>query len=379
MSAVIEGLEVWLQRNWSEVPALLMWVGIGAAAAMLFYFVLRLLRDASVRFLRGRDGARNAWRRILATVIASTWRISFAVFATSLAAAMLGLSPQWLKAIVGATLVVQSGLWLGTFLRELIATKSGGSTSDRSALASATSLMQMIVNAVVWSVVALVLLGNMGIDVTALVAGFGIGGIAIGLAAQSIFADLFASLSIALDRPFVRGDFIIFGEHMGSIERIGVKSTRIRSLSGEQIVVSNAQLLQATIRNYQLLRERRVLFKLGVVYRTSAENIAAIPRIVRDAIVERSRTRFERCHFREFGDFALTFEIVYFVLDPDYNVYMDTQHEINVAIMRAFATHGIEFAFPTHSVFLESQGEEGRQVGVAGKSTVLRANVGTVL
>jgi small-conductance mechanosensitive channel len=247
---------------------------------------------------------------------------------------------------------VQVGLWLGSFLREFVARYAERKTTDRSALANAMSVVQIFINVAVWSIVALVLLSNMGMDVTALVAGLGVGGIAIGLAAQSIFADLFASLSIILDRPFMRGDFIVFGEHMGTIERIGIKSTRIRSLSGEQIVVSNANLLQATIRNYQLLYERRIQFRLNVSYRTPVDKVAEIPGIVRDAITARSKTRFDRGHLKEFGDAALVFEFVYFVLDPDYNVYMDVHQEINLAVLRAFEANDIDFAFPQPSVIV---------------------------
>ena len=353
ISSSIEAAQDWLLHEWPNILPAIVWVGIGACIAGLTYLALSRLRDFVVCTFSSGNEERRTWRAILGLAIARTWRLSLAVLAVSVAAALLGIWPSWLQAVAAATLTLQAGLWLGSVLQELTLRQAGRSVGDRSAIAGATSLIQALISIMVWSIVALVLLGNLGIDVTALVAGLGIGGIAIGLAAQSIFSDLFASLSIALDRPFVRGDFVVFGNHMGTIERIGVKSTRLRSLSGEQIVVSNANLLQATIKNYQLLHERRVLFTLNLVYRTSNESLAAIPEIVRDVVVSVGKTRFDRCHLKELGNFSLAFETVYFVIDPDYNVYMDVQHQINLAIMRAFSARGIEFAFPTQSVFLE--------------------------
>ncbi len=368
MPLTVEGASAWLTANWADVLVGLVWVGIALAAAALLYFVLASVRDRLVKLLSRNDERRAAWRSILATILANTWRLSFVVLAAALAAAILGLSSEWLRAIVGATLIVQVGLWLGSFLREIVGQYAEQRATDRSAVANAMSVVRILINVGVWSVVALVLLANLGIDITALVAGLGIGGIAIGLAAQTIFADLFASLSIILDRPFVRGDFIIFGEHMGTIERIGIKTTRIRSLSGEQIVVSNANLLQATIRNYQLLRERRVLFSLGVVYRTPVDQVEEIPQIIRAAIAGSDKTRFDRCHFKAFGDSSLNFETVYYVLDADYNVFMDVQHGINLAIMREFEARKIDFAFPTRTVVLESAVQPNGVGGAPGSS-----------
>ena len=353
MPLSVTGLLPWLRANWAEVVVALIWIGFALAFAALLYIALSMLRDRLVKALE-RD-KRTTWRSVLAVVISHTWRGSFVVLAIALAAAILGVSSYWLRAIVGATIVVQVGLWIGSFLRESVTRYAEKRSPDRSTLANAMSLVQILINMAVWSVVALVLLSNAGIDVTALVAGFGIGGIAIGLAAQGIFSDLFASLSIILDRPFVRGDFVVFGDHMGTIERIGIKSTRIRSLSGEQIVIANANLLNATIRNYKLLYERRVMFTIGLVYRTPVEDVAVVPQIIRDTIEGVGRTRFDRSHLKEFGDSALTFETVYFVLDPDYNVYMDIQQEINLALMRVFKARSIEFAFPTRTIVFDGR------------------------
>jgi len=206
---------------------------------------------------------------------------------------------------------------------------------------------------ILWSVIVLMALENVGIDITALVAGLGVGGIAVALAVQNILGDLFASLSIVLDKPFVIGDFIIIGDYMGTVEHIGLKTTRIRSLSGEQLVFANNDLLQSRIRNFKRMYERRVVFNLGVVYQTPHEKLQKIPQIVREIIEQQHPVRFDRAHFKSFGDFSLNFEVVYWVQNPDYTVYMDIQQAINLEIYRRFAEEGIEFAYPTQSIFVE--------------------------
>jgi len=183
-------------------------------------------------------------------------------------------------------------------------------------------------------VVLLLALDTLGIDITALVAGLGVGGIAVALAVQKVLGDLFASLSIVLDKPFAVGDFLIIDQHMGSVEYVGLKTTRLRSLSGEQLVFSNSDLLGSRIRNYGRMYERRVVFNIGVTYQTPRDKLVMIPQILRAAIEAQKRTRFDRAHFKEFGDFALNFESVYYVVGPDYNTYMDIQQAINLFIQK---------------------------------------------
>jgi small-conductance mechanosensitive channel len=202
-------------------------------------------------------------------------------------------------------------------------------------------------------VVVLFALDNVGIKVTALVAGLGVGGIAIALAVQNILGDLFASLSIVLDKPFVVGDFVILGEFMGNVEHVGLKTTRVRSLSGEQIVFSNNDLLSSRLRNFGRLRERRALFTLGVTYQTPREKLQKIPGMIKQAIESIEKTRFDRSHFKSYGAFSLDFETVYYVLGADYALYMDIQQKINLQIHEMFENEGIEFAYPTQTVFVE--------------------------
>ncbi len=218
--------------------------------------------------------------------------------------------------------------------------------------ATTVAAMTFMGRLLLWTLVLLLALDNLGVRITTLVAGLGIGGIAVALAVQNILGDLFASLSIVFDRPFVIGDFIVVGDLMGNVEHIGLKTTRIRSLSGEQLVFSNKDLLQSRIHNYKQMQERRIVFSVGVVYQTAAEKLAQIPGILQEIIEQQVHARFERAHFKEYGDSALGFEIVYWVTSPDYNTYMDVQQSINLAIFAAFAREGIEFAYPTRTVIL---------------------------
>jgi small-conductance mechanosensitive channel len=223
---------------------------------------------------------------------------------------------------------------------------------EDAAAATTLSVLGFIARVALWVMLTLLALSNLGFDITALVAGLGVGGIAVALAAQNILGDLFASLSIVFDKPFVIGDFIIVDDLSGTVERIGMKTTHLRSLGGELIVFSNADLLKTRIRNYKRMYERRVVFSLGVTYQTPADTLARVPDIVRDIITARSNTRFDRAHFKSYGDFALIIEAVYYVLDPDYNAYMDIQQAINLEIFRRFAREGVEFAYPTQTLYL---------------------------
>jgi small-conductance mechanosensitive channel len=205
-----------------------------------------------------------------------------------------------------------------------------------------------------WALLVVTALQNFGIDVTALVTGLGIGGIAIALAVQNILGDLFAALAIVLDKPFVVGETIHVDNIIGTVEHVGLKTTRLRSLSGEQIVISNNDLLKSRIRNYKRMQERRVVFQLDVTYDTPAEKVARIPQIVRGVIERQPITRLDRCHFLTFAESSLRIEAVYYVLDPDYNRYADTQHAINLELLREFRREKIEFAFPTRTLHVQT-------------------------
>jgi small-conductance mechanosensitive channel len=249
--------------------------------------------------------------------------------------------------------LVQGGIWGGGVINFLTMRYKNEKLAEDAASATTFSALGFLGKIILWSAILLLALDNLGFNITTLVAGLGISGIAIALAVQNILGDLFASLSIVLDKPFVLGDFIIVDNHLGAVEHIGLKTTRIRSLSGEQLIFSNNDLLTSRIRNFKRMQERRIVFAVGVTYQTPAEKLEKIPLIIKEFIEAQELTRFDRAHFKEFGDFSLNFEAVYWLASPDYNKYMDTQQAINLAIYRKFAAEGIEFAYPTQTVYME--------------------------
>ncbi len=209
-----------------------------------------------------------------------------------------------------------------------------------------------VIKVVIWGLGIVFLLDNLGFKISTVIAGLGIGGVAVALAAQAILGDLFSYFAIFFDRPFEIGDFIIVGDFLGTIERIGIKTTRIRSLGGEQIVFSNTDLTNSRVRNYKRMDKRRVVFKLGVTYPTTLEKLKMIPQIIAGVIKNTEDTVFDRAHFFSYGDFSLIFEVVYYVLSRDYNKYMDIQQEINFAIKEEFRKRKIEFAYPTQTLYI---------------------------
>jgi small-conductance mechanosensitive channel len=214
------------------------------------------------------------------------------------------------------------------------------------------SAIGFVLRLILWTIVILLALENLSVNVTALVAGLGVGGVAVALALQNILGDLFASVSILIDKPFVVGDFITLDNLMGSVENIGLKTTRVRSFMGEQLIFSNTDLIKSRIKNYGRMQERRAIFSIGVTYDTPPEKLALVPEIIRETIAGQAQTRFDRSHFKSFGDFALLFETSYFIASPDYNTFMNIQQAVNLALVRRFKDEGIEFAYPTQTIVL---------------------------
>jgi small-conductance mechanosensitive channel len=248
----------------------------------------------------------------------------------------------------------QAGIWAVAAAAAWLERKRRASLTADRAMVGSLGIISFIVNVAIWALVVLLTLDNLGIDITALVAGLGIGGIAVALAVQNILGDLFASLSITLDRPFVVGDFLIVGDFLGTVENIGIKSTRLRSLSGEQIVMPNADLLGSRVRNYGRMMERRVVFATSVVYETPIEHIERIPALIREIVEAQPDTRFDRSHFARHAAASLDFETVYYVLSPDYNRYMDVQQAINLRLHRQLTKLGVEFAYPTQRLYVSA-------------------------
>jgi small-conductance mechanosensitive channel len=216
--------------------------------------------------------------------------------------------------------------------------------------------IMIVINITVWALGLVFLFDNLGYNVTAIITGLGIGGIAIALAAQNILGDLFNYFVIFFDRPFEVGDFIVVDDKKGNVEYIGIKTTRIKSLSGEQIVISNSNLTNSRLHNFKRMEERRIVFMLGVTYGTSVEKLKAIPEIIKKIFDEEALARLDRVHFAAYGNFSLNYEIVFFVNSPDYNQYMDVHQSVNLKIYEAFEQRGIEFAFPTQTIHLQKQG-----------------------
>ena len=259
---------------------------------------------------------------------------------------------QALRFIGVIVTVIQAAIWGNVIITAVIGRQIERRLADDASTAMTLNALGFISRLALWVVLLLLALENLGIDVTALVTGLGIGGIAIALALQNILGDLFSSLSIVLDKPFVLGDFIIVDDKLGTVEHIGLKTTRLRSLSGEQLVFSNSDLLSARIQNFKRMYERRIVFTIGVTYDTPHTTLERIPSLIRAAVEAQENARFDRAHFAAYGDFSINFETVYYVLVPDYNVYMDIQQAINLEIHRRFEEENIEFAFPTQTLHL---------------------------
>jgi len=220
---------------------------------------------------------------------------------------------------------------------------------------STISFIGSLSKAILWTFGILLILSNLGINITSLIAGLGIGGVAVALALQNILGDLFSSLAIHLDKPFEEGDFIIVGEDLGVVKKIGIKTTRILSLQGEEIVISNKELTSTRVHNYKKMRARRVVFSFGVTYDTPLEKLKRIPQIIKEIIERQESAQFDRAHFHKYGDSALLFEIVYYVKTGDYNQYMNVNQEIHFKIKEIFEKENISFAFPTQTIYLRKE------------------------
>jgi small-conductance mechanosensitive channel len=328
-------------------------LGISVAlflAVILFVYIFKRVLLKRVASLVQRTD--NMWDDRLIEVFEQTRVGLFVPLAIYVATASLKLPTRaatLIAAIAAAAILLQVGIWLDRLINKgLDIVVSRGDPAK----ATTMSMLGLIGRALLWVLLLFVGLDTFGINISALVAGLGIGGVAVALAAQNILGDLFASLSIVFDKPFLIGDFVIVDDKMGTVEHIGIKTTRVRSLSGEQVIFSNADLLKSRIRNYKRMYERRIVFTVGVTYQTTPDQLAKIPQIIRETIEGTEKTRFDRSHFSQFGDFSLNFETVYYVLDPDYNLYMDLNQKISFTIIRKFAKEGIEFAYPTQTLYL---------------------------
>jgi small-conductance mechanosensitive channel len=280
--------------------------------------------------------------------VAALWAASYALVLTPRAT-------QGLRILLVFAVLIQAAVWVSAVADHFLTSYRRRVEAEDPGVATAMGAVMFLVRVTVWGAVLLIALDTLGVDITTLIAGLGVGGIAVALAVQNVLGDLFASLAIVLDKPFVVGDFIDMGGHVGVVENVGLKTTRVRSLSGEELVIANSDLLTSRIRNYKRMSQRRALFEIGVVYGTPSDKLRRIPELIRKAVESCDNTRFDRSHFKSFGDSALLFETVYFMTVPDYNAYMDTQQAINLELYQRFEAEDIEFAYPTQTLFLKPE------------------------
>jgi small-conductance mechanosensitive channel len=325
---------------------------------LLTFAALLLVRRLATRQARRYFGSElPRGLRLLSTLVAKTQIFPLLALSLIVGSKYLELGKRAERFTTIAIVVMislQIGIWLSTAVRFYL-TEHQAHAQDRNSKTMAT-IVQFVANVLIWAVVLIAALDNLNINVTALVTGLGIGGIAVALAVQNVLGDLLASVSIALDKPFEVGDAIALdGGFTGTVESIGIKSTRVKSVSGEQIVVPNSEIVKVKLRNYGRLQERRATFTFGVAYDTTPAQLEAIPALIRSAIADagQGKTRFDRAHFTSFGDSKLNFEVVYFVTVPDYNLYMDIQQGVNLRLMRELDARGVKFAVPTPAVVIE--------------------------
>jgi small-conductance mechanosensitive channel len=337
--------------------------GTGLAAVIVMWALQAIVR---YRLAKLAASTETHWDDYVVSMLSGTKLLFWLIFGVFIGSHMLDMSTRAQAIIRGGfviALLVQGGLWGSVLIRSFLSDYHKKKLDENPADVTTLGVISFVAKTTLWSVVSLLVLDNLGIDVTALVAGLGIGGVAVALALQNVLGDLFASLSIVMDKPFLVGDFLMIDDFLGSVERIGLKTTRLRSLSGEQLIFSNTDLLCSRVHNFGRMYERRVVFSLGVTYQTPRDKLKQIPGIIREAIEGEENTRFDRSHFMKYADFSLNFETVYYVLKPDYNMYMDIQQSIYFKIHEAFEREGIEFAYPTQTLYMGDR--NGAEAGEA--------------
>lgn len=332
------------------------WV-VALAVAAAIYTVLKVLKAVFHRKLKALSAKTATDVDDLVAELIRRIKFFFlfavSVYLGSKVLSLSGKADDILSKVVTIAVIFQGAVWGSAIFDYTLARARGGKEGLEAEDKTKLAALGFVFRIALWSLVLLLALDNLGIEVTALVAGLGVGGIAVALAVQSILGDLFASLSIVLDKPFAIGDYIVVDDLQGTVEHIGLKTTRVRGLGGEQLILANSDLLKSRIRNYKRMERRRIAFTVGVVYGTPLEKLERIPSIIREVVEAQPNCCFDRSHFAALGSFALSFETVYFVTVPEYAVYMDVQQSINLGLFRRFREEGIEFAYPTQTLILE--------------------------
>lgn len=345
-------MTTWLQEaEWLGNPALHWFYAL--AGALLGYVLARGLLHMTARLLRERE-ARRPWpaRQTLIALIGATRHWLLLLLALAVAARVLELPDRldlWLGRLEVALIGLQVTLWITRLIDRWLERATADATAERRNPVM-LGILRWGAHFLVWVTLVMVLMANAGVNITAMVASLGVGGVAVALALQTVLGDLFSSISIGLDKPFEVGEFIAFGEVRGTVLQVGVKSTRIASLTGEQLVISNSNLLKELVHNYSRMQERRIVFGFRLPYGTPRAQVQSVVDAVRAHIEREPLARFDRGHLARFGEYGLEFEFVYFVLDPAYNVYADLQQRINFEVMDLLERMGLPFAVPVRSV-----------------------------
>jgi small-conductance mechanosensitive channel len=331
------------------------WLIAGLIAVAIWSALWILRRLIATRYAHYSRAEHPTLILLIAYLIGNTKQFLFvavAVYASQESLALPEELHRLLAKFVLILILLQVGLWAGRSVRFYLDMKEleRGGTQP---FAGSLNIIRFVAGMLIWSLLVLVALENLGVNITALLAGLGVGGVAVALALQNVLGDLFASLSIALDKPFAVGDSLTIDTFVGSVERIGIKTTRLRSETGEQIILSNADILKSRVRNFGRAQEQRALATLRVTYDTSDEKLRAIPKLLEKIVHEQAHARFERCHLKSLGDSALQFELSYFVQQPNLNPLLDLQQAVNFRIIEEFRSQGIKFAFPMQHVVLD--------------------------
>jgi small-conductance mechanosensitive channel len=353
----------YLSKKLGAVQALLLgipatdWL-IAGVVGLVVWAALWILRDLVASRYEKYSAAKNPTLiRLIGYLIGNTTQILF--FAVALDAAQESLTlPDKVQRIVSNAvmilILIQIGLWAGRSVRFYLEMKERERGADR-AFSGSLDIINFVARVLIWSLLILLALDNLGVNITALLAGLGVGGVAVALALQNVLGDLFASLSIALDKPFVIGDSLVIDTFIGKVEHIGIKTTRLRSESGEQIILSNADILKSRVRNFGRLPEQRILATIRLNFDTPTDTLRTLPQLLEKVVREHPQARFERCHLKTLGESSFQFELSYFVQQPAVNPLLDLQQSVNFRIIDELRGLGLEFAYPAERVFLDGR------------------------
>jgi small-conductance mechanosensitive channel len=346
-SSLVQDTGAWLTSNTVNIA-------VAVAAATIIALVLLGIRALGCRLIERARGTDAYWRLIFARVLARTG-FFFIVTASAELVADHAATPPSLMRVIHVLFVIavalQAAIWVRELVLGIVEHRAGVEDDERSSLGSAVGIIRLLVSIALFALAIILILDNLGVNVTGLIAGLGIGGIAIGLAAQGIFSDLFAALSIIFDKPFRKGDTITFGTTTGTVENIGLKSTRIRALTGEEVIIANAKLLEQQLQNWALLDRRRAVMTFGLVYQTKPEVLAQVALEAREIVDAQPLGTFDRCHAYQFAASSIDFELVFYVESAAYADLMTAKQAVILGLMRRFAELGVEFAYPTQTSF----------------------------